>query len=372
MAKIRSKSMKHSFLIGFLAFILIVAEWMAVPVTSQAATNLAAGKSVTSSGHNDVYVESNLTDSNQGTYWESVNSAFPQWARVDLGSISSVNQVVLKLPAGWGTRTQAISILGSTDDSNYTTIANSAAYTFDPASGNTVTIDFTSVSVRYVKINVTSNNGWPAAQISELEVYGSTSPTPTPTPSPEGTYEAENAALSGGAKVNTDHTGYTGSGFVDGIQAVGAAAQFTVNAASEGSYNVTLRYANAMGSTETVSIYVNGAKFKQTSLPNLANWNTWSNKTETLTLHAGANTITYKYDAGDNGNVNYDYITVESAGSTPTPTPTPTPPSGNDTNLALNKPIEASSTVNTFIAKNANDGSTSTYWEGPAAAIPTR
>lgn len=33
------------------------------------------------------------------------------------------------------------------------------------------------------------------------------------------------------------------------------------------------------------------------------------------------------------------------------------------TNLALNKPIEASSTIQNYVAKNANDGSTSTYWE---------
>ncbi|MEV3858910.1 CARDB domain-containing protein [Streptomyces sp. NPDC050095] len=32
-------------------------------------------------------------------------------------------------------------------------------------------------------------------------------------------------------------------------------------------------------------------------------------------------------------------------------------------NLALNKPIEASSTIQNYVAKNANDGSTNTYWE---------
>jgi hypothetical protein len=36
------------------------------------------------------------------------------------------------------------------------------------------------------------------------------------------------------------------------------------------------------------------------------------------------------------------------------------------TNLALNKPVEASSTTQNYVAANANDGSTSTYWESSA------
>ncbi|MFD5193159.1 CARDB domain-containing protein [Streptomyces sp. NPDC058357] len=35
-------------------------------------------------------------------------------------------------------------------------------------------------------------------------------------------------------------------------------------------------------------------------------------------------------------------------------------------NLALNKPVEASSTTQNYVATNANDGSTSTYWESSA------
>ena len=37
---------------------------------------------------------------------------------------------------------------------------------------------------------------------------------------------------------------------------------------------------------------------------------------------------------------------------------------GPGSNLAVGKPITASSTVHTFVAENANDNSTSTYWEG--------
>ncbi|MBW5446148.1 carbohydrate-binding protein [Cohnella sp. CFH 77786] len=123
-------------------------------------------------------------------------------------------------------------------------------------------------------------------------------------------YEAESAQLSSGAKVNTDHPGYTGTGFVDGYWSSGATTTFSVNVASAGSYRVTARYGNAQNNPSTVSIYVNGTKIKQTSFPRLANWDTWSNQSEVLTLNAGTNTITYKYDTGDTGWINLDRITV--------------------------------------------------------------
>ncbi len=130
-------------------------------------------------------------------------------------------------------------------------------------------------------------------------------------------YEAEEASLSGEttatkASVNNNHAGYSGSGFVDGFHNAGAAATFYVKVKTGGDYNVSLRYANATGSAKTLSIFVNGKRVKQTTLPNLPDWDTWSIKTETLPLTAGNNIITYKYysDAGDTGNVNLDYITV--------------------------------------------------------------
>src|SRR5690606_12579233 len=87
-------------------------------------------------------------------------------------SEQSIDQVVLKLPAGWESRTQTLSIQGSTNGSGFVTIVSSAAYTFNPSTGNTVTINFTAYSTRYVRVHITANTGWPAAQLSELEVYG--------------------------------------------------------------------------------------------------------------------------------------------------------------------------------------------------------
>ncbi|MFT7837680.1 DUF1080 domain-containing protein [Saccharothrix sp. BKS2] len=128
--------------------------------------------------------------------------------------------------------------------------------------------------------------------------------------------EAESAALSGGAGVNTDHTGYSGAGFVDGYGTQGASTRFAVNATAAGAHNVGLRYSNGpnpSAGTKTISVYVNGAKVRQVALADTGNWDTWATHTEALTLRAGANTIAYRVDSGDTGHVNLDYLTVTSA-----------------------------------------------------------
>jgi hypothetical protein len=135
--------------------------------------NLAAGKQVTATSTNQNYVASNTVDGNAGSYWESANNSWPQSVTVDLGSNQNVKRLVLKLPPGWGARTQTIAVLGSTNNSSYSQLAGAAGRTFDPGSGNAATITLPSaVSTRWVRLTITGNNGWPAGQLSEYEIYG--------------------------------------------------------------------------------------------------------------------------------------------------------------------------------------------------------
>ncbi|MET0401110.1 MAG: CARDB domain-containing protein [Cystobacter sp.] len=143
---------------------------------------LSTGKPATASSGNAPYTANNLTDGNAESYWESANGAFPQWAQVDLGAAATVEELVLRLPTGWGTRTQTLSIQSSTDGASFTVLKASATYTFNPATGNTVTIDVPDTSARYVRVTVTANSGWSAGQFSELEVRGTSSNTPTDPP----------------------------------------------------------------------------------------------------------------------------------------------------------------------------------------------
>ncbi|WP_329527716.1 carbohydrate-binding protein [Streptomyces sp. NBC_01462] len=146
---------------------------VALSGTGTTQTDLAAGKPTSESSHTDVYASANITDASQSTYWESANNAFPQWVQVDLGSARSASRVVLRLPATWGARTQALSLGGSTDGTTFTTLKSSAAYTFNPSTGNTVTLTFPAATQRYFRITITANSGWPAGQVSEFQIWNS-------------------------------------------------------------------------------------------------------------------------------------------------------------------------------------------------------
>ena len=137
--------------------------------------NLASDGTADASGHTQDYVPANAVDSDTNTYWESTDSAFPQWFQVKLGNNSLVGRIVMNLPpaAVWGTRTQTITIQGSTDGATWTTLAGSAGYTFDPSSGNTATATFPAATVRYLRLTFTANTGWPAGQLSRIQAFSS-------------------------------------------------------------------------------------------------------------------------------------------------------------------------------------------------------
>ncbi|MDQ1656130.1 MAG: hypothetical protein QOD41_1213, partial [Cryptosporangiaceae bacterium] len=174
--------------------------------------NLAAGRPVTVSSEQGGFPGSKATDGSADSYWESANNAFPQSLTVDLGSAKTVGKLVLKLPPNpaWDARTETLSIAGSTDGSTFTTVKPPAGYAFSPATGNTVTVALPAgTSARYLRLLVTGNTGWPAAQFSEVEAYaaGGTQPGPPP---------AGNLAL-GAATSETSHVqGYSSIYAVDG------------------------------------------------------------------------------------------------------------------------------------------------------------
>lgn len=136
--------------------------------------NLAKGRPATATGSQDVYTPGKAVDGDANSYWESANNAFPQSLTVDLGSSYAARRVVLKLPpsSAWGARTQTITVLGSTDGSTYSTVVGSTGYRFDPATGNTVSVALpSSTNLRYLRLTVSANSGWPAGQLSEVEAY---------------------------------------------------------------------------------------------------------------------------------------------------------------------------------------------------------
>ncbi|WP_320069118.1 discoidin domain-containing protein [Micromonospora sp. RTGN7] len=278
----------------------------AAPAPATAAALAGISATMTASSVSQNYVPANANDGNPDTYWESANNAFPQWLQADLGATVTVDRVVLKLPpaAAWQTRTQTLSVQGSTNGSSFTTLKASAGYTFDPATGNTVTITFAAASSRYVRLNLTANSGWPAGQVSEFELYG---PAAGDTQAPSAPANlAYTQPASGQIRLtwtaSTDNVGVTGY-------------DVYANNALRGSVAGTvLTYTDNQPASATVSYHVRAR------------------------------------DAAGNQSANSNTVTRTGSGT-------------GGTNLAVGKPITASSYVHTFVATNANDNNAATYWE---------
>lgn len=144
-------------------------------------------------------------------------------------------------------------------------------------------------------------------QLKELTGYWGLDSTTYPTQIIK--YEAEAAALSGGATVATDHTGSTGTAHVGGYTSQGATTTFTVNVPKTGKYRAVIRYGAGLGDRRN-SLYVNGNKLGVLTFPNTVNWDTWGDRPVDLSLNAGNNTIAVKYDTGDNGYINLDNLII--------------------------------------------------------------
>ncbi len=147
-------------------------------ITSEAGieTNLAVGLAVASSGNLSGYPAISAIDNDPiSSYWQST-SGFPQWLRVKFGASTSIGRVVIATPevSGWSSFTETISVEGSPDTNTWTTVVPSTTYTFDPASGDMVTVTFAPQSFLYWRLNVTAtSNGSNAGQISEFQLYAS-------------------------------------------------------------------------------------------------------------------------------------------------------------------------------------------------------
>ncbi|WP_432873463.1 discoidin domain-containing protein [Microbispora rosea] len=369
-----------------------------------ASGNLALGKTMKESAHADVYGASNANDGNQATYWESANNAFPQWLQVDLGASTAVDKVVLKLPPTWEARTQTLAVQGGTDGTDFSTLAASAARAFTPASGNTVTITFSTANVRYVRINVTANTAWPAGQISEFEVYG-----PAPTGDTQAPTAPSNLAYTEPAtgqirltwSASTDNVGVSGYDvYANGVlrtSVAGNVLTYTDTQPTSATVTYYVRAKDAAGneSANSNTVTRNGATGDTqapTAPSNLAYTETtpgqvkltWSASTDNVGVtgydvyannvlrgSVGGSTTTYTDTQPTSATVTYYVRAKDAAGNESITSNTVTRNgSGGGSNMAVGRPITASSSTFTYVAANANDNDLTTYWEGAGGSYP--
>jgi len=345
-------------------------------------TNLALNQPVTASSYYQSYVPSNVTDGNTSSYWESTDgAAYPQTITVNLGSVQSLGSLTLDLPpsSAWSTRTQTLSVLGSTNGSSFSQVVASAGYTFNPSTGNTVSISLPSgTSAQYVELSFTGNTGWDAAQLSEFEVFpgsgGAAAEGPyggTPAAVPGTVYAANydtggpgvaynvtsangsaNSYRSDGVdlEATSDTQDSTGAGADDlGWTAAGQWFKYTVNVATAGTYTVSLRLASPSGVTDALHI----ANSAGTSLsgnvnaPDTGGWQDWATVTASVTLPAGTQTLTIDQD---NAGWNIHYLAFAAGSGGPASALTASPSS-----LSFGNEVTGStSTAQTVTVSNPN------------------
>jgi hypothetical protein len=275
-------------------------------------------------------VPANVTDGNTSSYWESTDGAgYPQTITVDLGSTQSIGSVTLDLPpaTAWSTRTETLSVLGSTNDTTFSQLVGSAGYTFNPSTGNTVTISLPSgTSDRYVELSFTNNTGWTAAQLSEFEVFpggGGSGPTGTAlTASPSS------------ESFGNENVGSTSSSQSVTVTNPGTSAVSMSSIGITGPFGESNNCGTSLGAGASCTVSVT---FAPTA--------------------AGSASGTLSVNSSAPGSP----LTVALTGTGVSP----------NTDLALNMPVTASSYTQVYTPSNAVDGNTSTYWEANNGAWPS-
>ncbi|MEU9799356.1 discoidin domain-containing protein [Streptomyces sp. NPDC051000] len=376
-----------------------------VRAPGESSVNLALGKTLTASSNTQVYVPANANDGNTASYWESVNDALPQWIKADLGASVRVDRVVLRLPENWGARTQTLKIQGSANGTDYTDLTASKAYEFNAAGGNAVTLAFDAATTRHLRVWISANSVQPGGQLSELEIYGPQSgDTQAPGAPTELAYtEPATGQIKLTWKAATDNvavTGYdvyannqlrtsvagnvttytdtqpTGANVTYHVRAKDAAGNQSPNSntvtragdtgdtqapTSPGSLTLTEPAADQVrlawqASTDNVAVtgyevYANNV-LRTTVAGNVTGYTDTQPATATVSYFVRAK------DAAGNRSGDSNTVTRNGSGS-------------GGSNLAIGKPITGSSVIHTFVAENANDNNTSTYWEGATGAYPS-
>jgi polygalacturonase len=156
-----------------------------------------------------------------------------------------------------------------------------------------------------IRATATTVNGGPNLDFLE------TASAPAPPP-PTTRYEAEDATISQGV-VESNHTGFSGTGFVNYTNVAGSYVQWTVTATAAGTATLALRYANGTTTDRPMDISVNGTVIASgVSFPSTGVWDTWQTATLTASLNAGTNTVRATATTA-NGGPNVDYLDVQAA-----------------------------------------------------------
>lgn len=123
------------------------------------------------------------------------------------------------------------------------------------------------------------------------------------------TYEAEMNTSLTNAIVESTHSGYTGSGYVNFTANTDAAIQWNnIYAAFAGTKNLKFRYALDSG-TRNLDIYVNGTRvINNAPFPATGGWSNWGEVTYQIPLNVGNNTIRVVTTGTEGPNIDHIHL----------------------------------------------------------------
>jgi hypothetical protein len=93
-------------------------------------------------------------------------------------------------------------------------------------------------------------------------------------------YQAESGVIAQGV-VESNHSGFTGSGFVNTDNVTGSSVQWSVSVAAAGSTQLVLRYANGTTTARPMTVAVDGTVVSTPSFGGTGAWTTWTTTTVT-------------------------------------------------------------------------------------------
>jgi alpha-L-fucosidase len=282
------------------------------------ASSYTMSASASAGGHG----ASAAADGNYLTYWDS-DKTTPVSLRFDLGSAKRVQYIGInqredsvsyaRSDTEQSARIRDYRVYVSGDGTNWGSPVKIGTL---PSHRGVAIIDLPATTTRHVRLEVVST--WAASsdstrykrlRVDEAWIASAYASAPSGGPSPV-RYEAEDGAYSTGSTVDSNHPGFSGSGFVNTANEAGAYVEWTVPAAATGNATITIRFSNGTTANRPADVSVNGAVVSAARAFDVTDgWDTWADSTLVVPVNAGANTIRVTATSAG-GAPNLDYLDV--------------------------------------------------------------
>ncbi|MGB3850859.1 MAG: carbohydrate-binding protein [Tunicatimonas sp.] len=147
------------------------------------------------------------------------------------------------------------------------------------------------------------------------EFLNGTTPGSVSPPTDATVYQAEDAAYNPGS-VDTQHEGYTGSGYVNTDNQVGSYVEWTVSVSEKATYPIEVTYANGASQNRDMGVSANGQTVHQSvDFSATGSWKNWQVTSFNVPLSVGSNKIRLTSNTSS-GASNLDKLAVGEASAT--------------------------------------------------------